>query len=253
MGTHRSLWITLVLAAFLPTAGLAQTQEIFGYSVQHRPMTAYIFGQGSNVTMIFGAFHDNEPASPIVVESLKLYLEAHPEEWKERTIILVPLTNPDGEFQRSRTNARGVDLNRNFPGTWQVTVAVARYNPGPSPASEPETVAVMRLVEKYAPDKIISIHQPFHCLNWNGEAGRILAEAMSVHNHYPTTGDIGYPTPGSFGSYVEGKGISMVTLELPNIDASSCWRQNRDALLAAIRFKVPSLPQDSLVLADASK
>jgi len=226
--------IALAIFAFCAFS-TAQTEEVFGYSVERRPLTAYIFGNGPNVTMIFGAFHDNEPASPKVVESLRRYLAAHPEEWTGRTIILVPMTNPDGQRSASRTNANGVDLNRNFPGTWQLTATAARYNPGSAPASEPETRAVMRLVEKYSPDKIISIHQPFNCLNWNGEGGRILAEEMSRYNGYPTTSDIGYPTPGSFGTYIERKGVSMVTLEMPSTDAETCWRQNREALLAAIR------------------
>ena len=55
----------------------------------------------------------------------------------------------------------------------------------------------------------------FHVLNWNGEKGRVLAEEMSAYNGYETTSDIGYPTPGSFDSYVEAKGIAMVTLEMP--------------------------------------
>jgi murein peptide amidase A len=238
METSRSLRSHLIISLmmFLFCAlSTAQTEEIFGYSVEHRPLTAYIFGDGPDVTMIFGAFHDNEPASPAVVESLRRYLTIHPEEWIGRKIILVPVTNPDGQRLGSRTNARGVDLNRNFPGTWRMTTTAVRYNPGPAPASEPETQAVMRLVEKYSPDKIVSIHQPFHCLNWNGERGRILAEQMSLYNGYPTTSDIGYPTPGSFGTYIEKKGIGMVTLEMPNSNAEICWQQNRHALLAAIR------------------
>ena len=234
---HQTILISLVVFLFCAVS-VAQTETIFGYSVEHRPLTAYIFGDGPNATMIFGAFHDNEPASPVVVESLRRYLVTHPDEWAGRTIILVPVTNPDGQRLGSRTNARGVDLNRNFPGTWQLNATAARYNPGPAAASEAETRAVMRLVEKYSPDKIVSIHQPFNCLNWNGEGGRILAEEMSRYNNYPTTSDIGYPTPGSFGSYIEKKGISMVTLEMPPVSAEICWRQNRDALLAAIRLEV---------------
>lgn len=241
METSRNFCTTLLLSlvvVLFSGFSAAQTEEVFGYSVEHRPLIAYIFGDGPNVTMIFGAFHDNESASPLVVESLRQYLAAHPDEWIGRTIILVPVTNPDGQRFGSRTNARGVDLNRNFPGTWQLTATAARYNPGPAPASEPETRAVMRLVEKYSPDKIVSIHQPFHCLNWNGESGRVLAEEMSQHNRYPTTSDIGYPTPGSFGTYIEKKGISMVTLEMPGADGETCWRQNREALLAAIRLEI---------------
>ena len=240
MGLTRKLrTILLALIVFLFCAlGQAQTEEVFGHSVEHRPLTAYMFGDGPNVTMIFGAFHGNEPASPLVVESLRRYFTAHPEEWIGRTIILVPVTNPDSQRLSSRTTARGVDLNRNFPGTWQLAATAIRYNPGPAAASEPETRAVMRLVEKYSPAKIISIHQPFHCLNWNGEGGRILAEEMSRYNGYPKTSDIGYPTPGSFGSYIEKKSISMVTLEMPSTDAKTCWQQNRKALLAAIHLEV---------------
>lgn len=230
--------LQIVFALLILTTISSSQTERFGYSVEHRPLIAYVFGDGTNVTMIFGAFHDNEPASPVVVETLRRYLETHPEEWTGRKIILVPVTNPDGQRFGSRVNARGVDLNRNFPGTWQLAATAVRYNPGPAAASEPETQAVMRLVEKYSPAKIVSIHQPFHCLNWNGEGGRILAQAMSLHNGYPTTSDIGYPTPGSFGSYIEKKGISMVTLEMPSRDAGTCWWQNREALLAAIRLEI---------------
>ncbi len=219
-------------------AGSFPAKEVFGYSVEGRPLLAYIFGHGPNVTMIFGAFHNNEPASSAVVEALRRYLATRPQEWVGRTIIVVPQTNPDGECSRVRWNSHGVDLNRNFPGTWSVVPVEARYNPGPAPASEPETQAIMRLVEKYAPTKIVSIHQPFRCLNWDGEAGRRLADEMKVQNNYPIVPDIGYPTPGSFGSFCARKGIAMVTLEMPGTDFAACWRQNRNALLAAIRINV---------------
>ncbi len=213
--------------------------EVFGYSRKGRSLVAYVLGDGSNVTMIFGAFHQDEPSSAGVVEALRLYLDANPREWKNSKVILVPQTNPDGALLYERANANGVDLNRNFPGTWSSISLGSRYNPGPEAASEPETRAVMHLVEKYAPLKIVSIHQPFRCLNWDGEAGRMLAEEMSMYNRYPTKQDIGYPTPGSFGSYCARKGIATVTLEMPSADFATCWRQNKEALLAAIRMKVP--------------
>lgn len=246
MSRTRLLNLTLaLLLTGLPTSLPAQDnsptaprQEVFGYSVKQRPLIAHIFGDGPNVTMIFGAFHDDEPTSPRVVEALRQYLEANPQEWENRTIVLVPVTNPDSRAAGLRVNANGVDLNRNFPGTWESARRAARYNPGPEPASEPETQAVMQLVEKHAPSKIVSVHQPFRTLNWNGEKGRLLAAEMSQHNGYATTGDIGYPTPGSFGSYCDRKGIAIVTLEMSADDFSSCWKQNRDALLAAIRADI---------------
>jgi protein MpaA len=240
MFVHRkAVWSVILLSCFFSVGAWAQglpAKYVFGHSVSGQPLTAYIFGDGANTTMIFGAFHNNEPASAAVVGMLREYLAANPAEWESRTIILVPVTNPDSRLEQSRLNANGVDLNRNFPITWQPAALAARYNPGPRAASEPETHAVMQLVERFSPSN--TIHQPFHFLNWNGSKGRALAEAMSVHNRYPVTGDIGYPTPGSFGAYAEQKGIAIVTLEMPVESAVTCWRQNRDALLAAIRLEM---------------
>ncbi len=240
----------------LPSLGYKsglESVEVFGHSAKGRCLIAYVLGDGLNVTMIFGGFHQDEPASTAMVKAVRLYLAAHPREWQGSKVVLVPQTNPDGALLHQRTNANGVDLNRNFPGTWTWISLGSRYNPGPEPTSEPETRAVMRLVEKYAPSKIISIHQPYHCLNWDGETGRALAEEMSLYNGYPTNQDIGYPTPGSFGAYCATKGIAVVTLEMPSVPFAACWRQNKEAMLAAIRMKVPPTdrPQIQMLAANA--
>jgi protein MpaA len=56
---------------------------------------------------------------------------------------------------------------------------------------------------------------------------------MAIHNGYPIKGDIGYPTPGSFGTWagIEKK-IPMVTLEIES--GAHAWNRNREALFAAI-------------------
>ena len=74
-------------------------------------------------------------------------------------------------------------------------------------------------------------------VNYDGPGLR-LAEKMAVYNGYPVRGDIGYPTPGSFGNYagVE-KRIPTITLELPRGSFESMWEANRDALLAAIHIE----------------
>lgn len=109
---------------------------------------------------------------------------------------------------------------------------------GPSPASEPETRAIIRFIEKYAPATIITVHSISggrFCNNYDGP-GRRVAQAMARRNAYPVTASIGYPTPGSFGTWAGvGRGIATVTLELPT-EASfrACWTANRDAILASV-------------------
>jgi protein MpaA len=94
-------------------------------------------------------------------------------------------------------------------------------------------------VERLKPDRIVAIHsiaRGRHCNNFDGD-GEDLAFLMAAHNRYRATSTIGYPTPGSFGNWAGiDHGIPTITLELPrDADAATCWRENRDALLAFIR------------------
>jgi murein peptide amidase A len=213
------------------------TVDIFGRSVNGQPLRAYVYGSGDDVTMFIGAFHGNEPASAGVIERLKQYLERNPRILEGRKVILVPAVNPDGLERRSRVNARRVDVNRNFPYNWSPEARAERMNPGPEPASEPETRAVMALMEKYRPVKVVAIHQPFRMLNPSGEAGTALAREMARHNKYRVSDSVGYPTPGSFGQYSgRALGLAHVTLELPSGATNPAWAQNREALLAVIRY-----------------
>ena len=225
------------VAADPATSGpLAKRTIVYGKSVEGTALTATILGDGPNVTLFFGAFHGNEPITDDMVNRLRDYLEANPQLLTGYRVILAPVVNPDGLSRGKRANARGVDLNRNFPGTWQKAATKARYNPGPSVASEPETQAVIKLIEEFQPSKIVSFHQPFHTMNYTGEPGRRLAETMKKYNQYPITPDIGYPTPGSFGDYCGRKlKIAIVTYELPAQSADAAWKANRSAFLAAIR------------------
>jgi len=186
--------------------------------------------------MVLGGIHGDEPKSVFLTNSLIELLSTSPKSAGRVTWIIVPLVNPDGFERRKRRNARGVDLNRNFPTrNWQAGPARSRMYGGPAPASELETRAVMRIVKRFRPDVIITIHsinRHRQCNNYDGPAGAI-ASAMSRHNRYPVTANIGYPTSGSFGTWagVE-RGIPVVTLELPSHHSPQrCWLDNSDALI----------------------
>jgi protein MpaA len=60
---------------------------------------------------------------------------------------------------------------------------------------------------------------------------------MAGFNGYPVTATIGYPTPGSFGSWAGiDLGIPVITLELPReLSGPKAWESNRQALLVALR------------------
>ncbi|MEW6249308.1 MAG: M14 family zinc carboxypeptidase [Planctomycetota bacterium] len=221
-----------------PEAGApAVRRQQLGESVRGAPLVAEVFGDGPDVLLVIGGIHGNEPTSAALARRTAGYLRAHPELWAGRTIAVLAEANPDGLAAGTRANARGVDLNRNFPArNWRAR-GDRRF--GAQPASEPETAAIVRAVEELQPRRILSIHSAVRigpCNNYDGPASE-LAERLAACNGYPVRPSIGYPTPGSLGSWAGGdRGIPVVTLELPaELSEAQCWRGNGRALLAFVR------------------
>jgi protein MpaA len=102
--------------------------------------------------LVVGDVHGNEPAGEAIVARLRRERLSGVACWLVRT------ANPDGRALGTRQNARGVDLNRNFPYRWAGGPR-GTYYPGPRPASEPETRALMRLVRRVRPQLAIYYHQ----------------------------------------------------------------------------------------------
>jgi len=206
-------------------------------SVEGRAIDVHIFpGPVKHTVLVLGGFHGDEPKSVFVARRLIDLLRADRAASDSARWVVIPLVNPDGYAKRKRRNAHQVDINRNFPTkNWMLGSQRSRMYGGPSPASEPETRAVMAVVNRYRPLRIVTIHSigaDRYCNNYNG-SGRALALAMRRHNRYPVTASIGYPTPGSFGAWagVEHH-IPTVTLELPSRHSPKrCWEDNFEALL----------------------
>lgn len=157
--------------------------------------------------LIIGCFHGDEPQGEYLIER---YLDKKP----DTNIVFIPCLNKYGTKNGIRTNENGVDLNRNFPTqNWEKTEKNEFFG-GEEPASEIETRFAMETVEKYKPRLILTLHAPYKIVNYDGDA-LVAANAISKIIGYPVEESIGYPTPGSFGTWagVE-KGIPTITLEL---------------------------------------
>lgn len=209
-----------------------------GRSIEGRPILLTLFQGTAPPVLIIGGIHGNEPTSALVAQKLIDHLAQFPLDARGRAVAIVAEANPDGLLARRRTNAINVDINRNFPArNWRRRKSVL-FDNGPAPASEPETRAIIHLVGSLRPGRIVSIHSidgGRQCNNYDGPA-EWLAARMSELNGYPVAPTMGYPTPGSLGSWAGiDRQIPIVTLELPRrVDGEAAWRQNRDALLAAI-------------------
>ena len=238
-------------------ASLSTDRWVIGKTVERRSIEAFAFGAGpgrgvapmsslSGAVLILGGMHGDEPKGVYVARRLRDLVRDEPELVAGCRLVIVPVVNPDGFARRKRRNARSVDLNRNYPtANWAPSKRHSRFFPGSAPASEPETRAVVQLIEQLQPDRILTLHSIGHgefCNNYDGPA-RAWAQCLHAANGYRVTATIGYPTPGSFGSWAGGEcRIPTITLELPSHHSrEKCWCDNRAALLAFVG--APPVPQ----------
>lgn len=232
------LWLALVAGGAPLAANATETGVVaLGQSVDGRAVVARVHGDegGAETVLVIASIHGSEPAGTPLVERLEAWLADHPEETARRRVVVVPQANPDGFATGERFNRNGVDLNRNFPAGNRTE----RRTHGATPLSEPESRALMRALQRFDPARVVSIHQPLECVDYDGPAEK-LAEAMSgaISGRLPVKKLGG--RPGSLGSYVgETLGRPIVTLELPEgaqeRTPDELWADYGAALVAFVR------------------
>jgi murein peptide amidase A len=151
----------LVLALCVAAGGLAAPADPLGHrtvdlgsSVDGRAIRAVETGDldATQRALVVGCIHGNEPAGIAVANVL-----ARVAPTSELDLWIVPVLNPDGVAARTRGNARGVDLNRNFPWGWRRLRGV--FYSGPKPLSEPESRAASHLIARIDPLVSVWFHQ----------------------------------------------------------------------------------------------
>ncbi|MFH0946582.1 MAG: DUF2817 domain-containing protein [Planctomycetota bacterium] len=220
----------LAAAAWQPT-----TFEV-GRSVNGSPIEAVLLGgdRQKPVVLMLAGLHGDEQSGTPLLRRLERHLTEHPGLLEERAVLLIPIANPDGFEQGSRHNARGIDLNRNFPAS--------NFEPsrrrGQTPLSEPESQALFSLLHSILPVRVVSIHMAASLVDFDGPAAA-LAQAMSAHCRLPAR-RLGNRL-GSLGSYVGADlATPIITLELTAGDRAlaeeELWERYGEALLEAIRW-----------------
>lgn len=202
-------------------------------SVEGRTLPYWTLGSGEKTALILGAIHGDEQSSSDLAYEFLAWALQNPGVFGGTRVVIAPLVNPDGYAHRTRANLRGVDLNRNFPAE----NFRASHEHGPFPGSEPESRFLLSLLRQFQPDVVVSIHGAARCVNWDGPAEE-LARRMGELCRLPPMANIGYPTPGSLGTYIgTNRGVPIITLELPdNHDLGPYFYDYRRALQAAIAY-----------------
>lgn len=197
-----------------------------GNSVQGRGIYAYYFGSGSKKIVFFGAIHGSEANTKTLMNRWVTELDNNTDRIPtDKTIIIIPTVNPDGIANRSRFNANGVDLNRNFDTPNWVTGTYLQTNFYPSgggsaPFSEPESQDIRNLLNRENPYLTISYHSAAGYVIPTGSSYAIgKGQAYSQLSGYSyvnpgASGAFTYDITGTFEEWAENNGYNALVIEL---------------------------------------
>lgn len=207
----------------------------FGHTSDGLTIPAYKFGSKGPEVLVIGGVHGDEIEGIIAANGLlQKFSDSFP---YKLNLTLIPIFNLDGALRSQRKNAREIDLNRNLPTQdWTPEVAKKKYNPGPNPCSEPENQALVDYIKTNQPTFIITLHSWKPMLNTNGDCAQV-AQKISDHTGYIITDDIGYPTPGSLGTYCGlERQIPTITYEFERfLPAEKILNQHVPAIIEGLK------------------
>lgn len=184
---------------------ICQTVFSIGSSVESRGITAYSFGTGPSKIVFVGGTHGDEKSSVQILTRWIDQLELNPNRIPaHQTIVVIPNLNPDGYAANRRTNANGVDLNRNFPSnSWKsgVTMPDKSYWPnggGTAPLSEPESRALANYITAQAPRLVLTYHAAGDIVQPNGGG-----DSTPIASEYAKKSTVGYLGASQTGTFFE--------------------------------------------------
>lgn len=261
-----------------------------GGSVLRREIPAVMLDKGPDTVVIAAAFHGQEWITSLVALQLCADIAGA---WTEgralagldirrvcagRRVIWLPQVNPDGveialhgssaagrfappvhrlggdEPGLWQANARGVDINHNFPAGWETLQKMEqakgiggpspRQWGGPCPASEPETKALIHLCRRIRPRHVIALHTQGEEIYWQygsrtPRQSRLMAQVMAEASGYRAAAPEGLASHGGFKDwFIEETGRPGFTLELgrghnplPLSDFEPLYAKAREMLL----------------------
>ena len=182
--------LALTLAALALATPPEPQEQMLGRSWQGRPIEVVHVGdpRAERRVLVVGCIHGDECAGLAVTRRL-LRARLAADLW------VLPQLNPDGYARRSRGNARGVDLNRDFDTFSQRESRIAR-----------------RLILRLRPDVTIWFHQPQAVIRaWGRSRAAARRYARLAREPYRSL-----PWPrGAATRWQNGLGLTAFVVELP--------------------------------------
>lgn len=217
----------------------------FGMSAQGLPLLAWWPTHHAPTRIVWAAIHGEETSTLQVLHQLLRQADA-----RYCCSVVVPVLNPDGVLLASRQNARGVDLNRNFPTDdwvsqssstfWPTTVTrnaharTQQSSSGIGPASEPETQALIKLIELIEPQEAIDIHTPLDLIIASETRAQRLAQYVAAPAGMRIVTELDSPTPGAASTWCRQQGITSITYEMELAPLPQLWHRHSQGLARCI-------------------
>ena len=193
----------------------------------HRGAPIRVFLPSRPTALLVAGVHGEEPETVWLARRLLERIDGD-----EAQVAIIACANPDGVADSVRQNAAGVDLNRNYPSsTWVPDDSftyppgtawdarsrenrTSRSGPGAVPGSEPETQAVLALLERLEPQLVIDLHAPLELVLPTGDAPMDLVEELAARARLPVTMELGSRTPGALRDWCADRGLPAITYEV---------------------------------------
>jgi predicted deacylase len=225
--------LTRTLTPTLTSTVIAGQPVTIGLSAGGLPLEVVRFGNGAARRMIVAGIHGGYEYNTVeLADQLIAYLREHPALVPEnQALYLLRALNPDGYARgkgpEARSNANGVDLNRNWdyfwvsdwqkPGCWDKM----KLSAGDRPGSEPETRALAKFLLENKIEALISYHSAGLGIFAGGQPPEKLSESLarrlsSVSGYQYPPKFTTCPWTGQFIDWASAHGMAAVDIELNN-------------------------------------
>ena len=223
--------------------------EEYGRSRDGVPLRVFLpAGDGPVAGVLTAAQHGEEADTALLARRLLERVPAAETRW-----AVIPVLNPDGLLAGTRQNAAGVDLNRNFPATtWEpgesftyppgidpeLRVLANRTNrssPGTHAGSEPETQALIGLIERFDPPLVVDVHSPLELIFVRGDVPPGLTESLARSANVPAQDEFEGHCPGAFDDWLTERGTPVIVYEIEHAGLPALCKRHLPGFEALLR------------------
>lgn len=219
-------------------AAASESWQLLCRSVEQRAVEYRQFGDGEQQILVVGPLDGDEPAGVELLQRLVEHLDRFPRRLTGVTVTVVRDPNPDGRLRGARTNARGVRLDMNFPTRqWRKVPLADRWLSGRTPESEPETRALIELLDDLKPRRVVILEATRREAELRySRAAEAVARQMATESDVTPIAWDAAAAPASFATYTcNDRNLPTVVFRVPAAaDVEYNWTNFKRALLAAL-------------------